>query len=358
MEERIKTLLKTIIHPEINNNIVDSGILKTISVKEKTIEVVLEFRKKIDPVANLIKNNIEELLKSEFPNYVPVIKNLTKSTESEKYNSLDKVKNIVAVASTKGGVGKSTVTVSLATTLSMNGYSIGLLDADIYGPSIPKMLGVEKEKPHLIEGEIPLIEPIIRFGIKTMSIGFFIEVDQSLIWRGPMATNALKQLIENTNWGELDILFIDLPPSTGDIHITLIQTIPVTGVVIITTPQEVALSDVIKGANMFRHEEINVPILGIIENMSWFTPAELPMNKYYIFGKGGGEKLARRYNVPLLGQIPLIQSICEAADKGIPIVNSHCNEAIIFRDIADKLIHALEERNKNLPPTKVVKIKK
>ncbi len=244
------------------------------------------------------------------------------------------VKHIIAVASGKGGVGKSTVAVNLAVTLARMGYKVGLADADVYGPSIPKMTGTEGEMPEVevydamgeplpIDAELTddckeIMIPIEKYGVKWMSIGYFARPEQALIWRGPMACNALKQMLLQVRWGELDFLLIDLPPGTGDIHISLVHDIPLSGAIIVTTPQAVALSDVEKGVNMFRNPQVNKPILGIIENMSWFTPAELPDNRYYIFGRDGGQLMADKYDLPLLGQIPLVQSVCEGGDKGTP----------------------------------------
>ena len=232
---------------------------------------------------------------------------------------LPQVKNTLAIFSGKGGVGKSTVSANLAIALTQAGYKVGLLDADIFGPSQPKMFGCEDARPILEEvGDRELITPIERYGVRLLSIGFFVNPESPVLWRGSMASNALKQLISETHWGELDYLLIDMPPGTSDIHLTLVQTLGLTGAVIVTTPQQVALADAIKGIGMFTDEQVQVPILGLIENMAWFTPAELPQNKYYIFGRDGGRELAEELDIPLLGQIPLIQSVCEAGDAGAP----------------------------------------
>ncbi|HOU98753.1 MAG TPA: Mrp/NBP35 family ATP-binding protein [Bacteroidales bacterium] len=356
MHQEIKEWLKAIIHPELKQNITDAGLINKIEINEKQIRVVLLYKKPVDPFANTIKRNAEELLKLKIKNKEIIVENLFPEVKTKKYEGLTAVKNIVAIASGKGGVGKSTLTANIAVALAMNGYKVGLLDGDVYGPSIPKMFGIENEKPEVtVEEGIELIKPIEKYGVKVLSIGFFVDPNQALIWRGSMATSALKQLLEQTEWGELDVLLIDMPPGTGDIHLTLVQTVAVTGVAIVTTPQEVAIADVIKGISMFRNPSINVPVLGIIENMSWFTPAELPENKYYIFGKGGGERMAKQFNVPLLGQIPLVQSICESGDKGKPIVNAHSIEAEAFRTLCNNLLTSLEERNK-MEPTKKVEI--
>ncbi len=357
MKEQIKQLLSTIVHPELKQNIIDAAIVAEIEINVKQIAITLLYKKPVDPLANVIKRNVEELLRKHFPDYEIKVENTFPQIKTKQWHPLTGVKNIIAIASGKGGVGKSTVAANLAVALSTNGYKIGLLDADVYGPSIPKMFGIEKEKPTIItQNGLEIINPIERYGVKILSIGFFVDPQQALIWRGPMATQALKQLIEQTNWGDLDILLIDMPPGTGDIHLTLVQTVAVTGVAIVTTPQEVAIADVIKGISMFRNPQINVPVLGIIENMSWFTPAELPNSKYYIFGKGGGERMAKEFNIPLLGQIPLVQSICESGDKGVPVVNAHSIEGEAFRTLCNNLLTSLNERNKQ-EPTKKVEIK-
>lgn len=356
MHQEIKEWLKAIIHPEIKQNISDTGFISKIEINEKQVRIILLYKKPVDPFANTIKRNVEELLKIKIKDKIIVVENQFPEAKSPKYKGLSAVKNIVAVASGKGGVGKSTVTANVAVALAMNGYKVGLLDGDVYGPSIPKMFGFENEKPEVtLENGVELIKPLEKYGVKVLSIGFFVDPNQALIWRGAMATSAIKQLIEQTEWGKLDILLIDMPPGTGDIHLTLVQTVAVTGVAIVTTPQEIAIADVIKGISMFKNPSINVPVLGIVENMSWFTPAELPENKYYIFGKGGGERMAKHFNVPLLGQIPLVQSICESGDKGKPIVNAHSKEAEAFRNLCHNLLTSLDERNK-LEPTQKVEI--
>jgi ATP-binding protein involved in chromosome partitioning len=278
---------------------------------------------------------------------------------TEKSGPLPNVKNIIAVASGKGGVGKSTVATNLAVALALNGYKVGLMDADIFGPSVPKMFNVENERPELKqENGKDLIVPIEKYGVKLLSIGFFVDQDKATVWRGPMASSAFKQLISEGDWGELDYFLIDLPPGTSDIHLTLVQTLPVNGAIIVSTPQAVALADVVKGINMFQNDGINVPVLGLVENMAWFTPAELPENKYYIFGKEGCKQLSEHLNIPLLGQIPLVQSICESGDKGAPAaLNTHSITGQAFHDLAEKVAEQVDIRNRNLPQTKVVEIK-
>ena len=273
---------------------------------------------------------------------------------------LPQVKNTLAIFSGKGGVGKSTVSANLAIALAQAGYKVGLLDADIFGPSQPKMFGCEDARPILEEvGDRELITPIERYGVRLLSIGFFVNPESPVLWRGSMASNALKQLISETHWGELDYLLIDMPPGTSDIHLTLVQTLGLTGAVIVTTPQQVALADAIKGIGMFTDEQVQVPILGLIENMAWFTPAELPQNKYYIFGRDGGRKLAEELDIPLLGQIPLIQSVCEAGDAGAPAaLEQESLLGIYFRTLATSIVEQVNRRNDEQAPTQRVEITK
>lgn len=273
---------------------------------------------------------------------------------------LPQVKNTLAIFSGKGGVGKSTVSANLAIALTQAGYKVGLLDADIFGPSQPKMFGCEDARPILEEvGDRELITPIERYGVRLLSIGFFVNPESPVLWRGSMASNALKQLISETHWGELDYLLIDMPPGTSDIHLTLVQTLGLTGAVIVTTPQQVALADAIKGIGMFADEQVQVPILGLIENMAWFTPAELPQNKYYIFGRDGGRKLAEELDIPLLGQIPLIQSVCEAGDAGAPAaLEQESLLGIYFRTLATNIVEQVDRRNAEQAPTQRVEITK
>ncbi|UCH14782.1 MAG: Mrp/NBP35 family ATP-binding protein [Bacteroidales bacterium] len=272
-------------------------------------------------------------------------------------NYLSGVKNIVAIASGKGGVGKSTIATNLAVAMALEGLKIGILDADIFGPSLPKMLGIEEERPRVKKvGNKDIIIPVQKHGVNILSIGLFVSRFDATVWRGPMASKVLKQLITDADWGELDYMFFDLPPGTSDIHLTLVQTIPVTGAIIVSTPQEVALADAIKGISMFRGEPIDVPILGLVENMSWFTPEELPDKKYYIFGKDGCKKIADKFSVPVLGQIPIVQSLREGGDSGVPSVIE--NEIIgqSFKDLASNVIKHIDYRNKHIKPTKVVEI--
>ena len=269
------------------------------------------------------------------------------------------VKNIIAVSSGKGGVGKSTVAANLAIALARLGYKVGLLDADIFGPSMPKMFHVEDARPYAVEKDgRQLIEPIEKYGVKLLSIGFFVNPDTATLWRGGMASNALKQLIADADWGELDYFILDTPPGTSDIHLTLLQTLAITGAVIVSTPQKVALADARKGIDMYRNDKVNVPILGLVENMAWFTPAELPENKYYIFGKEGCKELAGEMGLPLLAQIPLVQSICESGDAGEPAAcNSDTITGLAFINFAQAVVTVTNRRNKEQAPTRIVEVK-
>ena len=341
----ITDALEKVRYPGTGKSIVEMGMLEDdMRLEGNKVSFSLVFDKSNDPFAKSVVKAAETAILTYVGEDIDIKGNIRIKTKEiprpEPQKLLSKVKNIIGIASGKGGVGKSTVASNLAIAMAKKGYKVGLLDADIFGPSIPKMLGEEEAKPYMVDVDgRDLIEPVEKYGIKTLSIGFFVNKDNALIWRGTMAGNALKQLIADANWGELDYFFIDLPPGTSDIHLTLVQTLPLTGVIIVTTPQEVALADARKGIQMFRTEKINVPVLGLIENMAWFTPVELPENKYYIFGKGGGERLAKELDIPFLGQIPIVQSVCEAGDEGKPIVlqeDSVVGQA--FLDITGQLI--------------------
>ena len=273
---------------------------------------------------------------------------------------LPDVKNVIAVSSGKGGVGKSTVSANLAIALARLGYKVGLLDCDVFGPSVPKMFHVEDARPYAVKKDgRDLIEPIEKYGIKLLSIGFFVNPDTATLWRGGMASNALKQLIADADWGDLDYFILDTPPGTSDIHLTLLQTLAITGAVIVSTPQNVALADARKGIDMYQNDKVGVPILGLVENMAWFTPAELPENKYYIFGREGCKNLAKEMNVPLLAQIPLVQSICENGDNGTPAAtDSSSITGLAFINLAQAVVTVVNRRNKEQAPTKIVKVTK
>jgi ATP-binding protein involved in chromosome partitioning len=282
----------------------------------------------------------------------------TTTRRKDEQQVLAGVKNVIAVVSGKGGVGKSTVAANLALALAEGGASVGLMDADIYGPSVPIMFGVRGERPMMreVNGK-GMIVPLERFGIKLMSIGLLVDEKNAVVWRGPMASSAIRQFVTDVDWGDLDYLVIDMPPGTGDIHLTIVQTVPVTGVIVVTTPQPVALADARKGIAMFSQAQVNVPIIGVVENMSWFTPAELPENKYYLFGKEGGKQLADEYDLALLGQIPIVQSIREGGDRGIPaMVSSDEITKNAFREFANIAVRNVSMRNANLPKTAVVEV--
>lgn len=360
-KNKVLDVLRQVIHPATEKNIVDLGYVQNLQIDHNKIKFALVFSNPSDPLRSSIKRGCIIALKESFGENTDIDILLEVKPEPETSNGkpvLPGVKNIIAVASGKGGVGKSTVAVNLAVAFAKAGYKTALVDADIFGPSVPKMLHVENEKPfaHKVEGK-DLIIPVERHGVKVLSIGFFIEAQDATIWRGPMASNALRQLLTEADWGELDYMFIDLPPGTSDIHLTLVQTVPVTGAVIVSTPQNVALADVVKGINMFRNKNINVPVLGIIENMSWFTPAELPQNKYYIFGKEGCKKLALELNVPFLGEIPIVQDICESGDAGEPVVLKKRPVSEAFKSIADNIVLQVLKRNTQMEPTEMVEIK-
>ena len=345
MEEQIKKLLSAVIHPETEQNIVQSGVLQSVTAREDKITVVLCFPKARDPFAVRIKNLVEKMLRDAYPaaaeNITVVIKEGTpRAPQPKRESTTVKVGKIIAVASGKGGVGKSTVTANLALTLRNMGYRVGVLDADIYGPSQHKMFDREDYLPDAVQDEQgnDYIIPAESMDIELMSIGFFIQPTDALMWRGAMATNALKQLLHQTMWGGLDFLLIDMPPGTGDIHLTIISEIKLDGAIIVSTPQQVAVADVVRGTEMFRHEQVGVPVLGIVENMAWFTPKELPNNKYYIFGQGGAERYAAEADVPFLGHIPLIQSIMEGGECGTPTVATDPEVESYYRAVADKII--------------------
>jgi ATP-binding protein involved in chromosome partitioning len=356
--------LKNVVHPGKGKDIVALEMVEDdIRISGNRISFSLLFERANDPMVNPIKKACVQAIKVHVGEDADIEGNIyvkIKQRNIPKREVLPLAKNIVAVASGKGGVGKSTLTSNLAVALAAKGYSVGLLDADIFGPSVPKMFETEEARPVLekVDGKDRIV-PVEKYGVKLLSIGYFVNPDDALVWRGSMATNALKQLITDGLWGELDYLLIDLPPGTSDIHLTVVQTIPLTGVVVITTPQDVALADAVKGISMFRGKNINVPVLGLIENMAWFTPAELPQNKYYIFGKDGGKALADKLNIPLLGQIPIVQSIREGGDDGKPIaLNSDSIIGLAFAEVADKVVAAVEKRNQELPATQIVEIKK
>ncbi len=355
--KNISDTLRRILFPGSDKNIVELEMVQEIRIAGKRISFSLIFQKEDDPSIGAVSEACVDVIHREFGDDCEVTVT-PKSANRMSPPVLPGVKNIVAIASGKGGVGKSTMAVNLAVALAKRGAKVGLVDADIFGPSIPKMFGEEDSRPNFekINGRDRII-PIEKFGVKFLSIGFFANKNDALIWRGPVASNALKQLIMDGNWGELDFMLVDLPPGTSDIHLTLVQTVAVTAAVIVTTPQDVALADVIKGVSMFNSKSINVPVLGIIENMSWFTPAELPDSKYYIFGKDGGKELAKKLEIPLLGQVPLVMSIREGGDSGLPAAwDEDSATGIAFEKLAGEVIVQLEHRNIFFKPTQKVKV--
>lgn len=341
MKNQILEILKKIPMPTEKFSIIEAGIVGEITTTDKKIIVEIGLPQKYEKYQQAITPTIIDILKRElhFTGEIEIPVTVLKANHSNEPGGISKVTHVIAIASGKGGVGKSTVSSNLAIALSQLGYSVGLLDADIFGPSIPKMFDVEGHQPLMIkEGEKELILPLIKYGVKLLSIGFFVKGSDALAWRGPMAGNVLKQFISDADWGELDILLLDMPPGTSDIHLTISQTIDLSGAIMVSTPQDIALIDVIKGIDFFRKEKIEVPILGIVENMAWFTPAELPNNKYYIFGKGGAEKLAQEQDIPFLGAVPIVQSIRESGDNGHPIaLHEDSATSIIFKEIAQKI---------------------
>ena len=341
-KEQVIEALKEVIYFPKSDNIISLAMVDNINIEGKRISLTLLFPEPNDKSAAIVEQGCIDALVKSLGDDVQIRGNIT--IKAKKEDALAGIKHIIAVASGKGGVGKSTVSANLAVSLQKTGAKVGLLDADIYGPSIPLMFGLTDAKPMAEKRNgKDVIIPIEKYGIKILSIGFFVDPSQALIWRGPMASNALNQLLRDTVWGELDYLVIDLPPGTGDIHLTIVQEVQVSGIAIVSTPQEVALADARKAFSMFNSDKIKVPILGLIENMSWFTPAELPENKYFIFGKEGGKKLAEEANVPLLGEIPLVQGICESGDMGKPIslLDDANPESLAFEKLARNIITQL-----------------
>ena len=359
----ITDALATVTYPGTKKNIVESGMVAdNLHIDGMKVENTLIFPRDTDPFLRSTVKAAEAAIHYHVSKDVEVTINLEYKSKPrpEVGKLLPQVKNIIAVSSGKGGVGKSTVSANLAISLARLGYKVGLLDADIFGPSMPKMFDVEDARPYAVEVDgRSLIEPIEKYGVKLLSIGFFVNPETATLWRGGMASNALKQLIGDSDWGELDYFIIDTPPGTSDIHLTLLQTLAITGAVIVSTPQNVALADARKGIDMYRNDKVNVPILGLVENMAWFTPAELPENKYFIFGKDGCKNLAKEMDAPLLAQIPLVQSICESGDAGKPAacdINTITGQAFI--SLAQAVVTVTNKRNREQAATKIVEVKK
>lgn len=353
--------LRTVRYPGTGKDIVTMNMVADdIRIDGNRVSFSLVFDKKTDPFIKSVVRAAEVAITTHIGDAVDIRGNIAvKVPEDNTPKVADKplpgVKNIIGVSSGKGGVGKSTIACNLAVALAAQGYRVGLLDADIFGPSIPKMFGVEDEQlyMHEVNGK-NLIIPAEKYGVKLLSIGFVVDKEQAVLWRGAMASNALKQLINEADWGELDYFVIDMPPGTSDIHLTLVQTLGITGAIVVTTPQEVALADARKGVSMFLGEHVNVPVLGIVENMSWFTPASHPDEQYFIFGKDGGKHLAEKLDVELLGQIPLVAGICKGGDEGVPVALQNNVSGVAFQHLATRVMAAIDRRNESLPPTERV----
>jgi ATP-binding protein involved in chromosome partitioning len=361
-KEQVINALKFVHDPDLHKDVVSLGMIEDVEIDGNKVRLKLILTTPACPMKDKMKSDCIDAIHGRVDAGAEVEVELVSRTTTRRGPDVDLlkgVKNIIAVVSGKGGVGKSTVSANLAVALSELGAKVGLLDADIYGPSVPLMFDLVNARPTAREEEgRTILEPVVQYGIKLLSIGFFVDPSKALVWRGPVASNYLTQMLTGGDWGELDYLIIDMPPGTGDIHLTLVQTVPVTGVAIVTTPQEVALADARKAVNMFTTESIKVPVLGIIENMAWFTPAELPENKYYIFGKEGGKRLADEAGVPLLGQIPLVQGICESGDSGNPAAMFGTSPvAVSFRHLAETVAQQVAIRNASADPTQVVEMK-
>lgn len=358
--EAIRKTLSRVQDPDLKKDLVTLGMIQKINIEGNKVSFNVVLTTPACPLKEVIKNNCLEELVADFGKDIEwdIFMTSQVTTVRDAAPVLPNVKNIIAIASGKGGVGKSTTSVNLAVALAESGAKVGLIDADISGPSIPTMFNVEGEQPSVKKvGEKNIIIPITQYGVKLMSIGFLTPLESAVVWRGPMASSALRQFISDVDWGELDYLLIDLPPGTSDIHLTMVQTVPVTGAVIVTTPQKVALADASKGLSMFRQAQINVPVLGVVENMAYFTPEELPDNKYYLFGKEGGKRLAAKYEVPLLGQIPIVQSIRESGDTGYPAVMKEGLTKEAYMDLAEEVARQVAIRNASNAKTEVVEIK-
>ena len=364
-KDQIVTALSKVIHPEKGKDIIALGMVSEIESGANGISLIIVPEKSNDPFLSSIKSTIVRTIKDVLGpdavvSSIVILPKVIAGKKQEKPDDLlPGVTNIIAVSSGKGGVGKTTVAVNLAIALARMNYNVGLLDADVFGPSVPIMFNAENYRPEVKrENNTDLIVPLKKYGVKVLSTGFFIDPADAVVWRGPMASNFLKQLLAQGDWGHLDFLLVDLPPGTSDIHLTLVQEVAVTGAIIVSTPQEVALADAIKGISMFRSDKINVRVLGLVENMSWFTPAELPQNRYYIFGKEGCRVLAEKMGVPLLGQIPLVQSICESGDKGLPVALYDSPAGTAFMTLAGEVVRKINKRNIDLKPTEKVRINK
>lgn len=356
--EEILSILSTVIDPDLKKDLVTLKMIENVRIDGNKVEFDLVLTTPACPLRSELENSCKSAIQQQFPQAEVKINTISRVTTFKTSSSLKNIKNIIPVVSGKGGVGKSTVALNLAVGLSLSGAQVGLLDADLYGPSIPGMLGLERQFPQVIkkDGRDVMI-PLEKHGVKVMSIGFLIEPEKPLIWRGPMLTSVLLQLINDTDWGELDYLIIDTPPGTGDVHLTLVQNFSVTGVVLVSTPQQVALHDVRKAANMFLDEKIKVPVLGIVENMSYFVPSDMPDKRYYIFGKEGARHLAEELHLKVLAEIPLFEEVMQSGERGLPAVIDHENPArSYFYEFAQKTAQAVAIRNATQEPTPILKI--
>jgi len=356
--EKILDALRNVQEPDLGKDLVTLNMVQNIVIDGNNVSFTLVLTTPACPMKDMMRTACENAIKLLVNKAALVMVNFTAQTTSKRVDTgavLPQVKNIIAVFSGKGGVGKSTIAANLALALSQGGAKVGLMDADIYGPSVPIMFGVRGERPMMkeVNGK-GMIVPLERFGIKLMSIGLLVDEKKAVVWRGPMASSAVKQFVTDVHWENLDYLVIDMPPGTGDIHLTLLQTVPVTGAVIVTTPQDVALADAKKGIAMFGQAQLNVPLIGLVENMSYFTPAELPNNRYYIFGKQGGRRLADEYDIPFLGEIPLVQSIREGGDQGIPaMMNDEPITKKAFELFAGGVVRSIAMRNADITSEKI-----
>ena len=361
-QQDILDALSQVQEPDLKKDLVTLQMIKDISIEDKTVSFTVVLTTPACPLKEKIRTDCINAVQRNLGEDVIVVVNFTAQTSSNRVDTkavLSKVKNIIAVVSGKGGVGKSTVAANLALALSKEGAKVGLMDADIYGPSVPIMFGLRGQRPFMtnVDGR-DMIVPMEKYGIKIMSIGLLVDEKSAVVWRGPMASSAIKQFVTDVLWEELDYLIIDMPPGTGDIHLTLVQTVPVTGAIIVTTPQEVAVADAKKAIAMFGQAQIKVPIIGLVENMAWFTPAELPENKYYIFGKEGGKKMADQYDIPFLGEIPLVQSIREGGDIGVPVmVGDDLVSQKAYIEFAGNATRSIAMRNANMEETQIVEMK-
>lgn len=359
----ITDALATVRYPGTGKNLIEAEMLEDdLRIDGMNVSFSLIFERDTDPFLKSVVKAAQAAIHTYVSPEVNVAVSVktTQAARPEPGKMLPQVRNVIAVSSGKGGVGKSTVAANLAVALAAQGYKVGLLDADVLGPSLPKMFSMEHEQIFAeMRDNRQVLIPALKYGVKVLSIGFFVRPETATVWRGGMASNALKQLIADADWGELDYFILDTPPGTGDIHLTLLQNLAVTGAVIVSTPQQVALADARKGIDMYRNDKVNVPILGLVENMAWFTPAELPENKYYLFGREGVKALAEEMGVPLLAQIPLVQSICESGDQGEPAaLQAESLTGKAFAHLAEAVVRETERRNRQLPPTQVVAMKK